>query len=113
MLTLAADSVLALPDGAAYVRRVGRTTLSVRRGGRSGSIVVEARTDSVAREVRQTELRSGRVFRSEATSGSTHERTERRRLLGLDWPLCAAFLVLSGLVIALTVVIIKKREKDG
>lgn len=111
MLTLAADSVLTLPDGAAYVRRVGRTTLSVRRGGRSGSIVVEARTDSVAREVRQTELRSGRVFRSEATASSTHERTERRRLLGLDWPLCAAFLALSGIV--LTVVIIKKGKRDG
>lgn len=77
-LTIPADSLRKLPDGAVYRRKSGQANLTVRNDG-SGNIVAEASCDSLQQLVLWYEEELTRI-RSETNSETSNDvQTEEKR----------------------------------
>jgi len=82
-LTLSADSLTALPDGASYSARRGRASVEVRKGQVAGTLVVYASCDSLQRLVEEYERRYASNSRDstetkEASETVTAPETKKR-----------------------------------
>lgn len=75
-LTLSADSIERLPEGAAFVVRKGRVGLSVSRGKAPGTVSIEATADSVSALL--SEERTA-ISRTASGSSSQSVRTAAER----------------------------------
>lgn len=74
-LTMRADSLLKLPEGAVYTARRGRVSVEVRKGRTAGTLEVRASCDSLQRQVEEYVRRT---LRSSADSTGTKETSETR-----------------------------------
>lgn len=112
LLAVAADSVLSLPEGAAFTARSGRASLDVRRGA-GGVIVVRGTCDSLERAVsywagRAEHYRSALAARD--TLASTRvERPEEVRGSPPGWFVKG---MAAGVAAVCMVILIVKRKKE-
>lgn len=112
LLAVAADSVLSLPEGAAFTARSGRASLDVRRGA-GGVIVVRGTCDSLERAVsywagRAEHYRSALAARD--TLASTRvERPEEVRGSPPGWFVKG---MAAGAAAVCMVILIVKRKKE-
>lgn len=67
-LAIPMEVMQSLPEGAAFTKKQGRTRLSLKRKGES--VVAEAETDSIAREVNRHERRTRDNLRRSATTAA-------------------------------------------
>lgn len=77
-LTLSADSLLELPDGALYRAQHGRASVEVTKGREAGTIVVYASCDSLQRLVEAYERRLATTSSDSAETKESSETTETR-----------------------------------
>lgn len=114
-LTLDIDSLLKLPEGAAFHTRSGRATLTVGKGAQPGTIFVRSSCDSLQRLVEYYEhreqARSSQADSTERLSGSVAETTvkETKKAAG-PWLWCALTFIAgitAGIILTLK---IKKRK---
>lgn len=114
-LTLDIDSLLKLPEGAAFHTRSGRASLTVGKGAQPGTIFVQSSCDSLQRLVECYERRE-QAHRSQGdstgrSSASVAETTvkETKKTAG-PWPWCVLTFtagITAGIVLTLK---IKKRK---
>ena len=112
LLAVAADSVLSLPEGAAFTARSGRASLDVRRGA-GGVIVVRGTCDSLERAVsywagRAEHYRSALAARDTSASEVREERVKEKRGSALEWFLAGAAAAVAAIFITVLIVKLKK-----
>lgn len=74
-LTVSADSLKALPEGASYSARSGRASVEVKKGRTAGTLVVRASCDSLQRLVEEYERRMLQSSRDSTGSKESSETT--------------------------------------
>jgi len=100
-LTLSADSLRRLPEGASYRARNGRASVEVRKGAESGTVVVYAECDSLRRTVETCERRlESAETATKAATAAAEESSESRKPHGGAWT-GAPLLLLGGCAAAL------------
>lgn len=77
-LTVSADSLRELPEGATYRAQSGRASVEVRKGQQAGTIVVYASCDSLQRLVEEYERRLATSSRDSTETKESSETTETR-----------------------------------
>lgn len=112
LLAVAADSVLSLPEGAAFTARSGRASLDVRRGA-GGVIEVRGTCDSLERAVaywaeRAEHYRSALAARDTSASEVREERVKEKRGSALEWFLAGAAAAVAAIFITVLIVKLKK-----
>jgi len=111
-LTLSADSLRRLPEGASYRARNGRASVEVRKGAESGTVVVHAECDSLQRTVETCERRlesAETATKAEATA-ATGESSESRKPHGDAWTGAPLLLLLGGCAAALGCWLARRRR---
>lgn len=114
-LTLDIDSLLKLPEGAAFHTRSGRASLTVGKGAQPGTIFVRSSCDSLRRLVeyyeRREQARSSQADSTERSSASVAETTVKEtKKTARPWLWCALTFIAgitAGIVLTLK---IKKRK---
>lgn len=98
-LTLQADSLAALPEGAQYRAKSGRASVSVSKGKEAGTIVVHASCDSLQRLVEAYELKANAY--KQQLDEQKQEAREAEKPPNRWWKELAAIIacLLAGIVI--------------
>lgn len=112
LLAVAADSVLSLPEGAAFTARSGRASLDVRRGA-GGVIVVRGTCDSLERAVsywagRAEHYRSALAARDTSASEVREERPEEVRGSPPGWFVKG---MAAGAAVCMVILIVKRKKE--
>lgn len=112
VLAVAADSVLSLPEGAAFTARSGRASLDVRKGA-GGVIVVRGTCDSLERAVsywaeRAEHYRSALAARDTMAAEEYAEHTKEVRGSPFWWLLKGIAAGVAAVVIVIMIVKLKK-----
>lgn len=92
-LTIAADSLRKLPEGASYSARSGRASVDVRKGQSAGTLVVYASCDSLQHLVEEYERRMLQSSKDSTISKEKSETTmtpEEKEHPGRWWAYVAA-----------------------
>ncbi|MBQ4393288.1 MAG: hypothetical protein II826_09305 [Prevotella sp.] len=101
-LAIPMEVMQSLPDGAAFTKKQGRTRVSLKRKGES--VVAEAETDSVAREVSRYE-RKARDSLQQRGKTTLRETSVKKKPPNNNW----AVWVLVGIVGTIgTIIVIRK-----
>lgn len=100
-LEIPMEVMQSLPDGASFTKKQGRTRVTLKREG--ASVVAEAETDSVAREVSRYERKARDSLRCSGTSAATESTIKEKSPNSSQ-----AFWVLVGIAGTICVIIVIK-----